>query len=552
MDFGATRPCAAWGLLSISILLGGGRSVPGATPESPEVRAMLDRGLAYLNAAPTTSTHASQLGGQTLIGMAAYKYQRRFKKEETALPKLTTRALTEALATCHERTKLAELDNYSLGIALVFLTEVQPDEHPEEIEILLREVLRRQKPNGAWGYPLRAEGDTSQLQYAALGLWAARARGLNVPSQSVRYLMDYLLRTQDPSGAWGYQGVDPGTFTRVPQNEIRFSLVAAGLGSLYVTMDLLSTSARVTAPRIAPEKLPPALRPVVNSQSPAAAFGLAGDEAAHLDLALADGWNWFRRNPTMQIERWQFYFLYGYERMESFREKVEGKAPKEPAWYNEGVRLLRQLQREDGSWGNGVMFGADNPVATAFAMLFLLRSTQETIVKVVERDGVLRGGYDLPTDVSEVRLQDNRLVGPVITGEVADLVRMVEGGEGEKLERLLQHPDALSLSGTSGSGREYAQRLARVVRAGSFEARLVAVRTLGRQGDLDNVPILIYALSDPDPRIVQESQRGLRLTARKFSGFDLPAGAGRAEIEAMIGKWKAWYGAVRPGAVFIE
>jgi hypothetical protein len=364
--------------------------------------------------------------------------------------------------------------------------------------------------------------------------------------------MDSLVRTQDPSGAWGYQGNDPGTFTRIPQSTIRFSLVAAGLGTLYVTMDLLSAASQPTARHAAPGKLPPALRPVVETRSTSARTGLSGEEAERLERALADGLEWFRQNPTMRITSWQFYFLYAYERMESFRELVEGKSQEEPAWYNEGVRLLRELQEADGSWGNGASVGADNPVATAFAMLFLLRSTRETIAKVVDREGTLRGGYDLPADVSEVRLQNNRLVAPVITGEVADLVRMVEEGDGEQLEQLLQHPDALSLSGLSGAGREYADRLARIVRAGSFEARLVAVRTLGRQGDLDNVPILIYALSDPDPRVVREAQRGLRLTARKFDGFDLRDDAERAEIEAMIGKWKSWYESVRPGASFIE
>jgi hypothetical protein len=365
--------------------------------------------------------------------------------------------------------------------------------------------------------------------------------------------MEYLLRTQDPSGAWGYQGNDPGTFTRIPQSTIRYSLVAAGLGSLYVTADLLSVTSRQSAQRTAPGKLPPALRPVLDPQSSAGSRGaLSAEEAERLQRGMADGLEWFRQNPSLRITSWQFYFLYAYERMESFREKVEGSIQAEPAWYNDGVRLLRELQSADGSWSNGALTGADDQVATAFAMLFLLRSTQDAIAKVVERDGVLRGGYDLPADVSDVRLQNNRLVAPVITGEVQDLVRMVEEGDGETLDRLLQHPDALSLSGLSGAGHEYADRLARIVRAGSFEARLVAVRTLGRQGDLDHVPILIYALSDPDPRVVREAQSGLRLTARKFDGFDLRDNAERAEIEAMIGTWKSWYESVRPGATFIE
>ena len=40
------------------------------------------------------------------------------------------------------------------------------------------------------------------------------------------------------------------------------------------------------------------------------------------------------------------------------------------------------------------------------------------------------GGYDLPSDLSEVRLKDNRLVAPAILGEVADMIGMLENDEG--------------------------------------------------------------------------------------------------------------------------
>ena len=104
----------------------------------------------------------------------------------------------------------------------------------------------------------------------------------------------------------------------------------------------------------------------------------------------------------------------------------------------------------------------------------------------------------------------------------------------------------------TGEGREFTARLARVLRTGSYQARIVAARTLGRQGELDNVPILIYALSDGDPRVVKEAQAGLRLTSRKFDGFELPDNPKPADIDALVAQWKTWYKSVRPDAVFIE
>ena len=75
---------------------------------------------------------------------------------------------------------------------------------------------------------------------------------------------------------------------------------------------------------------------------------------------------------------------------------MEGRFEEEPAWYNEGVQLLKEFQGESGGWGVPsqssvalVPVDTDPPVSTAFAMLFLLRSTRESIEKVVVADGSL-------------------------------------------------------------------------------------------------------------------------------------------------------------------
>ncbi|MHB8866067.1 MAG: HEAT repeat domain-containing protein [Pirellulaceae bacterium] len=537
-----------------------------ATPESPEVRRMLDRAWAYLQTHPRDSVHATQLGGQALIGLAAYKYQRRFGRGEESLPTLTQQALIRVLRDTPKvyspgtPPQVMHQHMYSLGLALVFLAEVQPYDHMAEINAYWTELQTNQKQNGSWGYSGIPRGDTSQLQYAALGAWSAKAVGADISPDSMRNLANYILRVQDPSGGWGYQGNDPGTFTRVPQDTVRPSLAAAGLGSLYVTVDFLGLSAPGAPRKRSQQKLPPALRPVSDVSGHSGNRGAAaGLEMDVVRQSMKDGNAWFDQNPSLRTDLYQYYFLYGYERYQSFREKFEGKYDEEPAWYNDGVRVLKELQGENGAWGMGMGVGGfsstngtDAPVSTAFAMLFLLRSAQETIEKVVERDGILRGGYDLPSDLTEVRLQGHRLVAPAITGEVADLIGMLENDAADNIESLVDSPDLLSLSGLTGEGREYTARLARVVRTGSFRARLIAVRVLGRQGELDNVPVLIYALTDPDPRVMQEALEGLRLTGRKFDGFDLPANPQKADIDALVGRWKSWYKSVRPEAGFLE
>src|SRR4029078_3867656 len=100
--------------------------------------------------------------------------------------------------------------NYSLGLAAMLLLEVNPERNRDLATRYIREILKRQQPWGAWGYPGSMTGDTSQTQYPTLALWLAINHGLDVPMSAIEKDCGWLLRTQDPSGAWGYQGKDPG------------------------------------------------------------------------------------------------------------------------------------------------------------------------------------------------------------------------------------------------------------------------------------------------------------------------------------------------------
>lgn len=195
------------------------------TPDSPEVKQLVDRALAWLE-----KQDDERLGGKCLIGLAFHKAGRGPNH-----PKMDA-----ALRACQSGLNAAPpTDNYSLGLALIFLLETDPAKNRQLAERYVAEVLRRQQSAGGWGYPDFPTGDTSQTQYPTLGLWLALNNGLDVPTAAIEKTCNWLLRTQDPTGAWGYQGNDPGNFERVTQSEIKPALVAAGLGSLYICSDLL-------------------------------------------------------------------------------------------------------------------------------------------------------------------------------------------------------------------------------------------------------------------------------------------------------------------------
>ncbi len=80
---------------------------------------------------------------------------------------------------------------------------------------------------------------------------------------------------------------------------------------------------------------------------------------------------------------------------------------------------------------------------------------------------------------------------------------------------------------------------------------MVGVEALARTRSLDNVPTLIYALSDPDPRVAVAARDGLRFTSRKFDGFGLSDNPDAGEAAAVTEKWKQWYLSLRPNAKFL-
>jgi HEAT repeat protein len=81
---------------------------------------------------------------------------------------------------------------------------------------------------------------------------------------------------------------------------------------------------------------------------------------------------------------------------------------------------------------------------------------------------------------------------------------------------------------------------------------MAAIKALYNLRDLNDVPIFIYALGDPDPRIVRKARDALRLISRKIDGFGLEDDPSEgAKLEA-IQRWKQWYLGIRPDAQFLK
>ena len=527
-------------LATAVILLGVALAIPkpaaAITPDDPKVQKCVKRALQSLSAATD-----QRVGGDCLIGLCFWK-----AGEPIDHPKIV-----HALARC-KAVDFNTCDNYSLGIALMFLCDVDPQTQHDLIVKFVDEMKRRQKKHGGWGYNERPSGDTSQTQYAVLGTWMAINFGkVEVPIDVIEGVGGWLMRTQDPSGGWGYQGVDPGSMTKVPQNGVTPTLSASGAGSLYMVADMLHVTQRV---EVALETKSKALQDVAEPGKKGGSGPLTvtlNPDEIKATLALADR---NLGNGFKEQGQWNHYYMYALERYHSFREKTGGA--RDNAWYDQGFAYLERTQLEGGGWRSGE--GSDNDLtATCFGTLFLLRSAEKSIQKYTKMkmgEGIMVAGMTLPKDIKNIQLGKNgKLVDQKVAVPTEQILELINSGEKEEVTRLAEEREVLVLSGNKTERQSQLEQLRKFVGAGDYHVRMLAVTSLSKVRDLDNVPKLIFALTDPDPRIALQADRGLRFISRKVNGVGLPDfDPTKAQIKAAETAWKDWYLSIRPNAELLD
>lgn len=526
-------------LLAAIVLLRCCTEAQAYAPEDPEVQAMAERAVVYLETSRTRTVrdeYMETLGGRCVTALAIYKH-----RKDRNHP-----AVQDAVAECQRYAQNSSITypsdfNYSLGLSIIFLCEIDAQRYASDIQSLVGILQSRQRQDGAWSYPTFETGDTSQTQYAALATWMAHTHGFMANQDSVESMGNWLIRTQDVSGAFAYQGKDPGNFQRIQQgggdHGIRLSMSPAALGAMYIVANILeiNLSGQQNAEAGETEVFQRVEDPSKRKMRP------KNLEVARLKEALRVGNNFFERNFAINIGRNQFYYLYSLERYHSFREHLEQSVQAEPAWYNAGVEFLKGTQAEDGTWQG--MRGKS--IDSAFSVLFLLRSTKQIIRSVSE--GNLIGGYGLPADLTKVKVTaGGEVVGTDVRGDIGSLLELIESGEVMDSDTLLAQLDDLQFSTNKEKDTAAFDRLKQMVAGQNYQARLLAVRALANEGSLDNVPVLIYALSDPDARVAREADAGLRVLSRRFSAPRLPEDPTLEQKRSAQYAWRDWLKTVRP------
>ncbi len=232
-------------------------------------------------------------------------------------------------------------------------------------------------------------------------------------------------------------------------------------------------------------------------------------------------------------------------------------------WYEWGWRPIVRMQRQDGSWaGSSSWYGTEmHDVATAFAMLFLLRANLAS-----DLTGMMKGGTTMKA--KGTLPQDNPLgtvkkptEKPLETG--ADVAAAIMKAEGTKQAELIAkfkdekgalYTEGLSLAihkltgDTQKAARDaLAERLARMkadyirVRLKDLdpEMRRAAALACAMRDDKEHVNDLIPVIVDPE-EIVWRAAR-LALKSLTSQDFGPPAGSTPAERTKAANDWREWW-----------
>lgn len=524
------------------------------TPKDTAVRRMVARGAAYIESNP-----AKLLGGRAVAALAMVKAGKPW--DHPVILGTAEAIQTQIKAAQGDPSKLVidkkENDNYAIGTSAIFLLSYDAGTYRKEIQFLFDALALRQKRHGGWGYLSQEKGDTSMTQYAVLTMWEAHQEGFTIPSEVLDGVATWLARTQDPSGAFGYQGIVSPTFEPVTQYEIRLSMVAAGLGSVYICSDLMGLGSKTQEQKEELSALQ-AVEDTSKKESADAQGGRPKKVASSLNPSTirnvqnrGNGWIAKKYEIAPRNVVFKYYYLYSLERYCSFRELYEGKGDRKdgPKWYNDGVEYLMTKQAADGSWESKT-HEASSAVSTAFAMLFLLRSTKKSI----QRDrgfgpGTLVGGRGFPKE-GEVVIRNGQVIAKPTSSPFEDMRKAMQNPGEADLAEAIGRMDELGPKQSQILVSKFAQKLRSLVSDPSPDNRIAAVKALGRSGNLENAPILILALDDKDSGVVLEARDGLRRMSRKIGGFGLPGEYNSSQHSQAVKKWRAWYQELQPDAEF--
>ncbi len=315
--------------------------------------------------------------------------------------------ITKRLDRIRKKIRDGENNTYDLALSILALTEGLPvpdgryggkENRIPEVETAIERLVEGQSSGGGWTYTCTRQqqktasshnGDLSNIQFAVLGLAAARQKGYRIPEETWERIKDGFEKWFIPDASAQRQNQKPGgqkeKEKKGEKKKKSYGKKPGGWGYTATDNDQMAPTGSMTCAGICSVILADAAlkKKPVEEMDP---MGPPEIEPALAYLDEIDLPRFFGDDGEAKASGHFFYHLYSIERTGSFcrLEKI-GKHD----WYAKGSRMLLDLQNENGCWSAGF----EGPtVSTAFALLFLSRATLQTFV----RKGYVVGGLDEP------------------------------------------------------------------------------------------------------------------------------------------------------------
>ena len=526
------------------------------SPNSTKVERTVQAAVKYLRKSKGSNEH------DCLASLAIVQASKRYNADVPNNEKLVNSTVNAIKKGVSGGQLLNSREVYYPCLALILLCEMDAERYRPEIDKLVKSFEDRQLENGAFTYMGKKSWDTSQTQFVALAYFVARQHKVDIKVDSTKRMLEFLMAVQDRQ-TWAYQASDARR---------RISIHAACAGTVYLLSDLLQLQPRVKKvekQRIEGfgDDIPPSISVFIPEATAAAASDdgegqwrgdgpLVKINERKLEQVKSGANSHFEQVFTYNVEQWPYYYMFAFERYAYFREQAEGSVGNGAmrSWYDGGVKVFQSLQKPDGSFPGDSL--APEVVNTAFAVLFLVRSSE--ILSLPPSSSSLAGGNDL------ARLSGKKLKelkgGQIQSSEASQNLNELLDSLNQDLsaEQLATLTDSLKTAIRDYQNRPETSRteaqgfLRLLVKDKNYYKRLIAVRFLAGEQDLDNAPALIYAMGDPDIRICVEAHNGLRLISRKIDSIKLPDNPNRSDLATAKEKWASWYTKLRPGAELFD
>jgi hypothetical protein len=425
-------------------------------------------------------------------------------------------------------------DIYEAGCIIMFLANLDAVGYKPQITAVASYIQSQQKNSGGWDYKGRAYGDTSISQYGVLGLWEAENVGVSIAPQVWDRAASFFLNAQDAGGGWNYHRDEPGYPDTI-------SMTSAGVGSLLICQRQLlqyRTKQDTTNPYLVP-LIPEG---TLVRYSP-------GTSANAIKQGAERGTRWITANlqigATQIMGQSPYYGLYGIERVGALADQATLGAVN---WFDAGFRYIASSQKGNGSW----LAQHGEVPNTSWSILFLVKSTAKSVQRIQVKKlgaGTLVGGRGLPKDLTSMTVAGGRVLARPMNGAVEGMLSVLEDPRAQNADSALAGLVARYQSEGPDLLRPLKDRFQKLQRDPDPGVRAVAAWALARTADLDVVPLLINALSDPDEGVVSEARTGLQLLGRKFDGLGPPPNGTPEQKQAAAKAWRDWFAETRPGGL---